>query len=210
MLILCILFNGLVVAQKESTFIFSHDMLKFDEKNCRQLGKDSFYRYRRLLISTKYKLVDSIGVGKTSRTKILVLSPLNQEEFGYTVPCYLLIRRILMVYDDSAGDDPVSYITDKVILNRYDWQSDPYLYGQSIKRTDSGFSLAFSAGSKIKCDLEMFFVVRANRIYLDRNTTFYYSNAGPRTKSRAIRLGIKPGTELSDIETMKLFDFPDW
>ena len=76
MLILCILFNGLVVAQKESTFIFSHDTLKFDEKNCRQLGKDSFYRYRELLISTKYKLVDSIGLGKTSRTKILVLSPL--------------------------------------------------------------------------------------------------------------------------------------
>ena len=76
MLILCILFNGLVVAQKESTFIFSHDTLKFDEKNCRQLGKDSFYRYRKLLISTKYKLVDSIGLGKTSGAKILVLSPL--------------------------------------------------------------------------------------------------------------------------------------
>ena len=210
LLLFCMLLVGPVFSQGGGTFKFGRDTLRINGRNCSDLKRDSFYRYKRLYISSRYKLIDSVELGKAKGVKVLVFSPLNQEEFEYTFPCYLLIRRILMIYNDYAKSDPVSYLTDNVVLNRYDWQSDPYLYGETLKRTDSGFSLSFTAGSKIKCDLNLYFAVKQKRIYLNEYDAMYYSNASPRAKENEYKLPISSKYELDKLKTKHLFKFPNW
>lgn len=197
-------------SQINPSFIIRHDSLLVSSKSCPQLINNTFYRYKKIWISTKYKIIDSLELRNTKKLKVLILSPINQEGASYRFPCRLVVKRILLIYNENVTHNFLEYITDMLILNQYDFPSDPYLYGESIKSFNKGFSLSFSAGSKVKCDLTLFFVQKNGKFYLFKYTADYYSTGLPHSKDQTFHLIIDENHELNRIKTLKLFDFPDW
>lgn len=169
------------------------------------MGVDSFFFYKGIYISKKYRIIDSVPLPHTKGTEVLVLSPINLEDFGVAFPCYLQTRRVLMVYGDS-----VRYITDNVVLNRYEFLDDPYQYGETLKETANGFTLFFTAGLRIKCDITLNFALKTDKIYLEGYRTFYYDNGSHRRKDRNFKFKPERSHELDRIKTLSLLNFPRW
>ena len=204
---LLIIFFNQANAQKGKTFVLKNDTIHPDFKKCDVLSSKIGYRnYGKIYISKNYRIIDSIHL-KKGNYLLLVLSPITQD-FDDTLHCKIDIKRIFLLLKCTRNVNKIQYISDDLILNTFDSQSEPYIKG--IKAYQNGFELSFCVGSKIRCDLNLYFKSLNQNFYLEKVRTNYYTTDLRKTKNQTLYFNSNKYHELNNIRTLRLLKFPDW
>jgi|GEM_PF-4115793 len=198
------------VAQIHNTFKLNHDTLDVNDKRCYNvLDKNNYFNYKNLVISKSYQIIDSTKIDSGGHYKVLILSPLDQEDESFSFPCKLNIKRIIIVLSVLQNDlVRILDVNDNVILNKINYLTDPYI--KDAQPTKNGFSLSFSVGSGRRCDLTLFFSILQGKVYLHKFSADYYTIDLRHSKTQKVTLKTSKNNELSHIGTSNLIKFPNW
>jgi hypothetical protein len=132
-----------------------------------------FKDYLGLKISSDFQILDSIRINANDDgipDYVVVLSPVIQEEELFGSFCYKQSynHRLLLILNSSTNGYIVHTVGENVIVNKSEYQSEPF---RKLLSTKDGFGLSFFIGSVNKCYYDFFFKKNNGNYYLD--SSFY-------------------------------------
>ncbi|MBS1585654.1 MAG: hypothetical protein JSS82_08910 [Bacteroidetes bacterium] len=165
-----LLSTSLLFGKSSRSYVVKSDTI-WSNLECKSKTTASFHRFQNIFISTDYVLKDSFRISATGKTYedyylFLTLSPFVQERFD-TSTCYNSPRdkRLFVVLHCKKERAVINSINDDFVLNRYEYQSEPYT---KMEATTAGFVMKYYIGSSNRCYYDLYFEHLANSFYLAR------------------------------------------
>ena len=153
------------------TYSIINDSIIPKLKSCNNVATSNiineYYNYWGITFSKYYIILDSIKIDidkDGADDRFLVISPITQIYSPDTLNCdHQTGKKLAIILLANKGKYKINYVNENIILNDYEYQSEPYC---GIKPNRHGFAICFFIGSIIKCKYWFSFRIKNGDIYL--------------------------------------------
>ncbi|WP_118973652.1 hypothetical protein [Taibaiella koreensis] len=193
------------------SFLFEKDRLSSKRHLCKQDKNPTFLNFKGIQFSSSYVLIDSLNVDLNKdgiADWIVILSPRIQELDQYKDACYKTVfnTRLLMAIISEKGSYHVSAINENLILNRFEYQSEPY---RKIEKEVDGFVIRFYIGSVIRCNYDFHFTANKGGPFLSKTSYDCYRRDLSRSAQSSLNFKNANTTSLSKINIRPFIRIPN-
>ncbi|OGS72030.1 MAG: hypothetical protein A3F91_03685 [Flavobacteria bacterium RIFCSPLOWO2_12_FULL_35_11] len=196
----------------QNTFSIIQDGIIPKLKNCDTSNSlvNEYYSYLGIKFSKYYIILDSLKIDINKDgflDRFLVIAPITQIYSPDTLPCDQQTgKKLAVVLLAQQNKYTISYVNENLILNDYEFQSEPYC---GIKSCNHGFILCFFIGSIIKCEYNFYFKIKNGNLYLYKRKYDCYVTDLSSNAKQTKKHPFSKETNLSSINTRNFIDIPD-